>query len=66
MDAFSAHADRRDLLHYVSLNDPARLKHIFLIHGEADQATSFRDALRSKGYKNVHFPELGAVWKDGD
>ena len=65
MDAFSAHADRRDLLDYVSLNDPARLKDIFLIHGETDQATSFRDALRSKGYKNVYFPELGATWKDG-
>jgi metallo-beta-lactamase family protein len=47
------------LLDYVGLNSPERLKHIFLFHGEADQAASFRDALRSQGYRNVHFPALG-------
>ncbi|MCL2184215.1 MAG: MBL fold metallo-hydrolase [Chitinispirillia bacterium] len=65
MDAFSAHADRRDLLDYVDLNDPARLKHIFLIHGEPDQAISFKDALRSKGYQNVYFPGLGDTFDVG-
>jgi metallo-beta-lactamase family protein len=65
MDAFSAHADRRDLLDYVDLNDPARLKHIFLIHGEPDQAASFKDALRSKRYQNVHFPSLGETFDVG-
>ncbi|MDR3012729.1 MAG: MBL fold metallo-hydrolase [Chitinispirillales bacterium] len=59
LDAFSAHADRRDLLNYVGLNDPARLKNIFLYHGESDQAASFKDALRSKGYQNVHYPAPG-------
>jgi metallo-beta-lactamase family protein len=59
LDAFSAHADRRELLDYVGLNDPARLKNIFLFHGEPDQAISFKDALRSKGYKNVYYPALG-------
>jgi metallo-beta-lactamase family protein len=62
IDAFSAHADRRELLDYASLNDPARLKHIFLFHGEADQALSFKDALRSKGYQNVHFPARGETF----
>jgi metallo-beta-lactamase family protein len=65
MDAFSAHADRRDLLNYVDLNSPERLKHVFLIHGEPDQAASFKDALRSKGYKNVHFPNLGETFDVG-
>jgi metallo-beta-lactamase family protein len=62
IDAFSAHADRRELLDYVSLNDPARLKNIFLFHGEPDQAVSFKDALRSKGYKNVYYPALGEAF----
>jgi metallo-beta-lactamase family protein len=62
MDAFSAHADRRNLLDYVGLNLPQRLKHIFLIHGEADQALPLRDALRSKGYENVHYPSHGQVF----
>jgi len=63
IDAFSAHADRRELLDYVGLNDPARLKNIFLFHGEADQASSFKDALRSKGYQNVYYPALGEAFE---
>jgi metallo-beta-lactamase family protein len=59
LDAFSAHADRRDLLDYVELNSPQQLKHIFLIHGEPDQALPLKDGLRSKGYKNVYYPAPG-------
>lgn len=62
IDAFSAHADRRNLLDYVSYTPPSRLKHIFLVHGEPEQALSLKDALRSKGYENIHFPELGEVF----
>jgi metallo-beta-lactamase family protein len=62
MDAFSAHADRRNLLDYTDLNTPQRCKHLFLIHGEADQALPLRDALRSKGFENVHYPSYGEVF----
>jgi metallo-beta-lactamase family protein len=62
IDAFSAHADRKDLLNYVDLNSPSKLKHIFLVHGELEQSSSFKDALRSKGYQNVHIPAIGDVF----
>lgn len=62
IDAFSAHADRKDLLDYVDLNPPSKLKHIFLVHGEIEQSTPFKDALRSKGYQNVHIPAPGEVF----
>ena len=52
------HADRRDLLNYVKMTPPDKLKHIFLIHGEPDQAVSLVDAIRSNGYENVYFPDL--------
>jgi metallo-beta-lactamase family protein len=59
MDAFSAHADRRNLLDYVDLTPPSKLKHVILVHGELDQSQSLRDAIRSKGYQNVHIPAPG-------
>jgi len=62
MDAFSAHADRRELLDYFEFLPPERLKHVFLVHGEEDQALPLRDALRSKGYENVQFPTPGQVF----
>jgi metallo-beta-lactamase family protein len=59
LGTFSAHADRRDLLDYVKFCAPEKLKHIFLVHGEPDQALPLRDAFRSKGYQNVGYPEPG-------
>ena len=63
MDAFSAHADRKDLLKYVDINSPSKLNDIFLVHGELEQIESLRDALRSKKYKNVHIPEIGKIYE---
>jgi len=34
MDYFSAHADQKELLDYLRLNSPDRLKNIFLVHGD--------------------------------
>jgi metallo-beta-lactamase family protein len=59
IDAFSAHADRHELLKYVDTNHPNKLKDIFLVHGELYQIEPFRNALRSKGYQNVRIPSLG-------
>ncbi len=58
-DDFSAHADRIGLLEFVRSQTPERLRHIFLVHGEEDQATPLRDAVRSIGFRSVHFPALG-------
>jgi metallo-beta-lactamase family protein len=56
MDYFSAHADQQELLDYLKLNDKKRLKNIFLVHGEEEQALPFREKLLQKGFKSAHFP----------
>jgi metallo-beta-lactamase family protein len=56
MDAFSAHADAAELLNYASITPPEKLRHVILVHGEKEQSMPFGDALRSKGYQNVHYP----------
>ncbi|MDH5560411.1 MAG: MBL fold metallo-hydrolase, partial [Deltaproteobacteria bacterium] len=58
LDHFSAHADRRGILDYFKFSTPERLKNIFLVHGEPDQAESLIDALRSQGFQNVHYPKF--------
>jgi metallo-beta-lactamase family protein len=65
LGTFSAHAGRRDLIDYVQFCPPEKLKHLFLVHGEPDQAGPLKDALRSKGYPNVHYPAPGEVWDSG-
>jgi metallo-beta-lactamase family protein len=58
MDAFSAHADSKDLLDYVSMTPPKKLRHVILMHGERDQSVPFSEVLKAKGYQNVHYPAL--------
>lgn len=57
MDAFSAHADRSDLLEYIGRI--RGLKKVFLVHGEAKQLAAFSQALLQNGYNDVHIPENG-------
>lgn len=61
MDYFSGHADQRELLDYLRLNDINKLKNIFLVHGEEDMALPFRKILLQKGFKNVQFPDSGEI-----
>jgi metallo-beta-lactamase family protein len=57
LHAFSAHADRNDLLEYVEpLKD--RVKGIFLVHGEEDQSRELFNSLIAEGYP-AHLPEPG-------
>lgn len=56
MDYFSAHADQNELLDYLQLNPLKKLKNIFLVHGEEEQALPLREKILQKGYKNAEFP----------
>ena len=58
MDAFSAHADSQELLEYVSMTPPQKLKHVVLMHGEKEQSEPLREALKSRGYGAVYYPAL--------
>ena len=63
MDVFSAHADKDDLLKYARFIKPDKLRQIFLVHGEPDEAVPLRDALKSSGYGSVEYPALGETYE---
>ena len=56
MPYFSAHADRDGLLAYVEGLDRERLKNVFLVHGEIEQATALKKALKEQdeGCQRAH------------
>jgi len=56
MNSFSAHADRNELLAYFNHFDRKRLKNIFLVHGDLDQAEKFSSGLKGQGFKSVEIP----------
>ncbi len=56
IDAFSAHADRDDLVAYVEHLKP---KETYLVHGDPDQREALGEALRGRGLGEVHLPVQG-------
>jgi len=58
MDAFSAHADRDDLLDFVE-RCRGQLRKTLLIHGEEEQSEAFGKRLTDMGIPDVHTPLLG-------
>ncbi|MDD4857980.1 MAG: MBL fold metallo-hydrolase [Candidatus Krumholzibacteria bacterium] len=54
INAFSAHADRNELLDYV-MPLKGRVKAIFIVHGDEDQSESLTALLKEQGFA-VHMP----------
>ena len=63
IDYFSAHADQKGLLDYLKFSPSKKLKNIFLVHGEEEQALPLREKILSKGYENVNYPKKGNVFE---
>jgi len=57
MNSFSAHADNKELLDFVSRFDKSQLKNIFLVHGEIERAEAFSASLNQKKYQHIDIPE---------
>ncbi|MFC5410664.1 MBL fold metallo-hydrolase RNA specificity domain-containing protein [Larkinella bovis] len=58
MDSFSAHGDYQEMLDFLSCQNPAQVKRVFLVHGEYDRQVVFRQKLQSAGFENVYIPSL--------
>ena len=54
--SMSAHGDYEDLLRFLSCQDPAEVKKIFLVHGEYEVQQHFSKMLKEKGFLNVEIP----------
>lgn len=57
IQSMSAHGDYEDLLKFMSCQDAAKVKKVFLVHGDYDVQQVFRDKLIAKGFLNVEIPD---------
>lgn len=57
LQSMSAHGDYEDLLHFLSCQDPEKVKQLFLVHGEYEVQQHFAQRLKDKGFKRVSIPE---------
>ncbi len=58
MRSMSAHGDYEDLSQFISKQDPAVVRTLFLVHGEYEVQQDFAVRLQRKGYKEVIIPEM--------
>jgi metallo-beta-lactamase family protein len=54
--SMSAHGDYEDLLHFLNCQDPAKVKQLFLVHGEYEVQQHFSKTLNEKGFTHVEIP----------
>jgi metallo-beta-lactamase family protein len=54
--SMSAHGDYDDLRQWLSSQDEEKVKNIFLVHGEYEVQTEFKEILLKKGYTQVTIP----------
>lgn len=61
-DVLSAHGDHDDLVNTVKQQDKAKLKNVFLVHGETESMQALADALEGEGY-SVTIPEKSVSYE---
>ncbi|QNK62702.1 MBL fold metallo-hydrolase [Pedobacter sp. PAMC26386] len=62
IQSMSAHGDYEDLLQFLSTQDPAMVKQLFLVHGEYPVQQHFAKRLNEHGFKHVTIPEYHQVF----
>ncbi|MBN2201074.1 MBL fold metallo-hydrolase [bacterium] len=62
LNGFSAHADRNALLEYAGGLNRARLRQVFVVHGETPQSEALVSGLQDQGIENVLIPEEGKAY----
>ena len=63
MDSFSAHADYKEMLQYLSCQDASKVKKLFLVHGEIDNQLVFKNRLNKAGFNEIYIPAQGEGFK---
>lgn len=59
LNAFSSHAGQDELVEYTKTLDKGKLKRIFLVHGELQQAQQLSQKLSEAGYGPIAIPARG-------
>jgi metallo-beta-lactamase family protein len=59
IEAFSGHGDYNEMKDYISCQDKAQLKKVFLVHGEYEAQEFYKKQLGEAGFKNISIPESG-------
>ena len=63
MDSFSAHGDYREMLQFLSCQNPARVKTMFLVHGDYEKQLIWKEKLQAAGFAHIEIPDMQAKFE---
>ncbi|MCQ2279303.1 MAG: MBL fold metallo-hydrolase [Bacteroidales bacterium] len=58
IEAFSGHADYKELIQYLSCQNKKKVKNIFIVHGEDSSRIAYSQHLKDAGFKNNSVPKF--------
>lgn len=62
IEAFSGHADYKEMIDFISCQDKEILRKVFLVHGEHQTQLDFIEHLNKAGFSNVDAPAVGDAY----
>ena len=57
IEAFSGHGDYSEMLSFLNCQDKSAIKKVFLVHGDYEAQTFYKDQMIAAGYSNIEIPE---------
>ena len=57
IEAFSGHGDYSEMLTFLNCQDKSAIKKVFLVHGDYEAQTFYKDKMIAAGYSNIEIPE---------
>lgn len=59
IEAFSGHGDYNEMLDLLSCQDQSQVKKVFLVHGDFEAQTFYRERMKEKGFDTIEIPASG-------
>ncbi len=59
IEAFSGHGDYSEMIDFLHCQDTEEIKNIFLVHGEYDSQSFYKEQLEIDGFRNIEIPRSG-------
>jgi len=59
IEAFSGHADYKEMIQFLGCQDNQQLRGLFLVHGEYESQQFYKNELEKEGYPTVEIPSWG-------
>lgn len=58
VESYSAHADYKEMLRYLSCQDASKVREMILVHGEPEAQRSWKEHLHGRGFRSIHIPGI--------